>query len=98
MVGPVLLYVLPLPLFPALFIALARGNFVNFASALSALVLLFGAAWLTRRGMKHEVELERLGWSRISPVPWKSLGAIGAGVATGICSFFIIGHSGNKEG
>lgn len=93
-VGPLLLYLLPLPLIPAIVIALARGNFVNFITALAALVALYGGAWLTRHGIKREVEMERLGWSRIRAWPWKSLGALGAGVATGSCSFFIIGHSG----
>jgi 5-bromo-4-chloroindolyl phosphate hydrolysis protein len=92
-VGPVLLYLLPLPLFPAIFIALARGNFVNFSTALAALVLLGAAAIATRRGLKREVETQRLGWSRIASRPWKTLGAVCAGVATGLCSLFILKHS-----
>jgi hypothetical protein len=92
--GPLLLYVLPLPLFPAIFIALARGNFVNFIIALSALILLLGAAWLTRRGTRREVQMQRLGWSRIASRPWKTLGALGAGLATGLCAFFIVKHTG----
>lgn len=92
--GPLLLYWLPLPLFPAIFIALARGNFTHFAAALSAFALLMASAWSTRRGMKRDVELARLGWSRLPPVPWKLLGALGSGLATAICSLFIIGNSG----
>ncbi len=92
-VGPLLLYWLPLPLLPAIFIALARGNFVNFATALGALVLLLASAWSTRRGMQRDVELARLGWARTAPAPWKLLGAIGCGLATGACSLFIIRHS-----
>lgn len=91
--GPLLLYWLPLPLFPAIFIALARGNFVNFATALGALILLLASAWSTRRGMKRDVELARLGWARTAPAPWKLLGAAGSGLATAACSLFIIGHS-----
>ncbi len=94
LVGPLLLYLLPLPLFPAAFIALARGNFVNFTTAVAALVLLLGAAVVTRRGLKREVEVRRLGWSRIAARPWKVLGAAAAGVATGLCSFFILNQSG----
>ena len=94
LVGPLLLYILPLPLFPAAFIALARGNFVNFATAATALVLLLGAAVATRRGLKRELEVKRLGWSRIAAWPWKTLAAAGAGLATGMCSFFILKHSG----
>ncbi len=91
--GPLLLYWLPLPLFPAIFIALARGNFTHFAGALSAFALLMGSAWSTRRGMKRDVEMQRLGWSRLPPAPWKLLGALGSGLATAICSLFIIGNS-----
>lgn len=94
LVGPLLLYLLPLPLFPAAFIALARGNFVNFATCAAALVLLLGAAVATRRGLKRELEITRLGWSRIAGWPWKNLAAAGAGLATGLCSFFILKHSG----
>jgi 5-bromo-4-chloroindolyl phosphate hydrolysis protein len=94
LVGPLMLYLLPLPLFPSIFIALARGNFVNFATATGALVLLLGAAVATRRGLKRELEVKRLGWSRIAARPWKSLAAAGAGLATGLCSFFILKHSG----
>ena len=93
LVGPLLLYWLPLPLLPAVFIALARGNFVNFATALGALVALLASAWAIRRGMKRDVELARLGWSRTPPAPWKLLGATGCGLATAACSFFIIRHS-----
>lgn len=92
--GPLLLYWLPMPLLPAIFIALARGNFVNFTTALGALALLVGAAWSTWRGMKRDVEIERLGWSRIAPVPWKLIGSMASGLATAACSFFIIKNSG----
>lgn len=94
LVGPLLLYLLPLPLFPAAFIALARGNFVNFTTSVAALVLLLGAAVVTRRGLKREMQVKRLGWSRIAARPWKVLGAAAAGLATGLCSFFILNHSG----
>ena len=92
-VGPLLLFLLPLPLFPAIFISLARGNFVNFMVSLAAMLLLFWAGWVTRRGMKRDVEMERLGWSRIPSRPWKTLGALGSGLATSLCSFFVIKHS-----
>jgi 5-bromo-4-chloroindolyl phosphate hydrolysis protein len=98
LVGPLLLYLLPLPLFPAAFIALARGDFVNFTTAVAALALLMGAAVVTRRGLKREVEVKRLGWSRIAARPWKVLGAAAAGLATGLCSFFILDHSGMAAG
>ncbi len=94
LVGPLLLYLLPLPLFPAAFIALVRGNSVNFSTAVAALVLLMGAAVLTRRGLKRELEIKRLGWSRILARPWKVMGAAAAGLATGLCSFFILQQSG----
>ena len=92
-VGPLLLLVLPIPLIPSVFIALARGNFVNFLTALTAWLLLLGAAWCVRRGLVHEAQLQRLGWSRSGPLPWKTLGAVAAGLATALCSVFIIGHS-----
>jgi hypothetical protein len=91
--GPLLLYLLPLPLFPAIFIALARGNFVNFTVSLAAFVLLLAAAWSTRRGMKRDLEIVRLGWSRIRAIPWKLLGALGTGLATSLCSLFIVGNA-----
>ena len=91
--GPLLLYLLPLPLFPAIFIALARGNFVNFTVSLTAFVLLLASAWSTRRGMKRDLEILRLGWSRIRAIPWKLLGALGGGLATALCSLFIVGNS-----
>jgi 5-bromo-4-chloroindolyl phosphate hydrolysis protein len=92
-VGPLLLFVLPLPLFPAVFISLARGNFVNFMTTLAAILLLFWAGWVTRRGMKRDVEMDRLGWSRIPSRPWKTLGALCSGLAISLCSYFVIEHS-----
>jgi hypothetical protein len=91
--GPLLLYCLPLPLLPAIFIALIRGSAVDFVTALGAFLLLMASAWSIRRGMKRGVELQRLGWSRLPPAPWKLLGAIGSGLATAACSLFIIGNS-----
>ena len=80
-VGPMLLYFLPLPLLPAIFIALLKGNVVNFLASLVALSLVWGGAWLTRRGIKRDVEIQRLGWSRLPARPWKLLGGLAAGVA-----------------
>lgn len=91
--GPLLLFVLPLPLFPAIFIALARGNAVNFLTSLAALGLLGVAGWSIRRGLKREVQIQRLGWSRQPSRPWKALGSLCAGLATGLCSWLIIKHS-----
>ena len=89
-VGPMLLYFLPLPLLPAIFIALLKGNVVNFLASLVALSLVWGGAWLTRRGIKRDVEIQRLGWSRLPARPWKLLGGLAAGVATGLCTLLIL--------
>ena len=89
-VGPMLLYLLPLPLLPAVFIGLLKGNFQHFLVSLTALVLLWGGAWLTRRGIKRDVDTRRLGWSRLPARPWKLLGGLAAGAATGLCTLLIL--------
>ncbi len=86
-----LLYVLPLPLLPALGVSLLRGDFEQIVGQLGSLAACWGAAVLTRRGLRAEAVYRHRRIAR-APVPRKAAAALllGAGVAAG--AHFAVGH------
>lgn len=89
----VLLWLLPLPLVPALFVALLRGNIGRFMGILAALVLFWlGAQWL-RRGLQQEREFAGRTVGRAPPVPQKLIGTVLVTLGTLSCSWLAIGQS-----
>lgn len=89
--GPFALFILPLPILPASIIALARGNLVHFLTCSAALALIGFAVKLLRTGQRRELQLRRLGWTRISQQPWKSGAALCIGAAVTACALLIAG-------
>ena len=92
MFGPFALFILPLPLLPASVIALARGNLLHFLTCSAALALIGVAVKLLRTGQRRELQLRRLGWTRISQGPWKSGAALCIGIAVSACALLITSH------
>ncbi len=88
-----LLWLLPLPLVPALFVALLRGNIGRFIGILAALVLFWlGAQWL-RRGLQQEREYAGRTVGRAPRVPKKLLGTVMVTLGTLSCSWLAVGQS-----
>ena len=74
-----LLYVLPLPLLPAVFVSLSHGDTVKALARAAGLVLVMIAATLIRKGIRLEREASRRRLRRrASTVPYRLLGALAA--------------------
>lgn len=92
-IGPVLLYVLPLPLLLVVISALLKGNFMRLVFAALALGLVWLSAWFLQQGARFEWEARRRKWARPTRIPWRFSAAVFAGVAAVLISTFIVGHN-----
>jgi len=91
--GPYLLYILPLPLLLVIISALISGRFFRLILAVSALGLIWIAAWFLQQGAKFEWEARRRKWARPTRVPWRFSVAVFAAAGALIVDSFIIGHN-----
>lgn len=87
-----LLFVLALPLLPALFLSLVRGDMSRTLVHLAAIVLFFGGALLVRQGLIAEALFEERRTAAAPPVPRKTMGGLAVAVATTLCAFFAVGQ------
>lgn len=88
-----LLWLLPLPLVPALFVALLRGNITRFLGILAALALFWSGAQWVRRGLQQEREFVGRAVGRAPRVPQKLIGTVMVSLGSLACSCLAIGHS-----
>lgn len=85
-----LLFVLPLPLLPALVISLGKGDLHQSLVHVAAIALFLTGALATRRGLKQElIEHEK----DKRPLPLKAFAALIISLATGMCSWLAVDHS-----
>ncbi|MGB5707398.1 MAG: 5-bromo-4-chloroindolyl phosphate hydrolysis family protein [Arenicellales bacterium] len=91
--GPFLLYILPLPLLLVIISALISGRFFRLIFAVSALGLIWIAAWFLQQGAKFEWEARRRKWARPTRVPWRFSAAVFAAAGALIVGSLIIGHN-----
>lgn len=87
-----LLYLLAMPLVPALLIVMALGDLPKlliFGGAFTSFVL--GARFM-RKGLVAEAEFRKRKIAKASRTPLKMLGSIFTGVGTFVCSWLGIGH------
>ncbi len=91
-----LLYLLPLPLLPATFLALASGNVGAALARAAGFVLIMGAASFIRKGIKIDNEAVRRNLRRrASTVRYRFVGAIMASVGTFLVAWIgIVGSHG----
>jgi hypothetical protein len=87
-----LLYVLPLPLVPALLISLLREDYARVGGHAAGLVLLLGGAVLARRGLRAEAELRRRRAARPPRLPRKLLGGLLVAAGVAVTALLSIGH------
>ncbi|MCB1858505.1 MAG: 5-bromo-4-chloroindolyl phosphate hydrolysis family protein [Gammaproteobacteria bacterium] len=80
--GGWLLYVLPLPLIPTLFISMLKSSFTQSLAVLVAIILFTTGAVATRRGLAAEQDYHRRKVASAPRIPLKLLGSllVGAGV------------------
>lgn len=87
----VILYLLPLPLLPALFISLLRGNGAQVVGELAALVGCWSAAVLARRGLRAEAVYHHRRIAR-RPPPRKTAAALLLGASVFAAALLAVGH------
>jgi len=90
---PFLLFLLPLPLLPAVIVSLARGNLLDTSIHLLAITAFLVGAGLTRRGLVEEAEYHLRKIAKAPRLPKKLLGGIGVSIGTFICSYFSVANS-----
>jgi hypothetical protein len=86
-----LLYVLPLPLLPALLVSLFRADFGQIVGQLGALAGCWGAAVLARRGLRAEAVYHHRRIAR-RPLPRKTLAAGLLGASAALGAHVAVGH------
>lgn len=86
-IGGWLLFLLPLPLFWAMLIALGKGALGGFLGSAFALGLLMLGAWVTRRGL-HQAKRRPMS----SSLPLKSIGGVITAVGTAFTAW-VAGHN-----
>ncbi len=89
----VLLWILPLPLIPAFFITLLRGDLHRALGNLLALVLFWTGALFIRKGLKRELEYVERRMTKAPRKPRKIYGTLAVTLGAFICSWLGIGHS-----
>ncbi|MEE4241407.1 MAG: 5-bromo-4-chloroindolyl phosphate hydrolysis family protein [Desulfopila sp.] len=87
-----LLWLLPLPLIPAMVIALGGGNFSAFVVNGCAYGLFLAGAMLTRYGFRQEVELRQQRFQKNIRWPFKTIGGLTVALATGFTAWAGAGH------
>jgi len=89
----IILWILPLPLIPAFFITLLRGDMHRALGNLLALVLFWTGALFIRKGLKRELEYVDRRMIRAPRRPRKIYGTLAVTLGAFICSWLGIGHS-----
>ncbi len=88
-----LLFILPLPLVPAMMISLIRGDLTKAIIHLFAIALFVGGAVLIRHGLVREAELDHRHLKVAYKLPIKTFGAISISLATASCAYLSVQHS-----
>ncbi len=87
-----LLWLLPLPLIPAMLIALAGGQFAAFVGNACSYGLFLTGAMLTRHGFRQEVSLRQQRFQKSIRWPFKTMGGVTVALATALTAWAGAGH------
>ncbi len=87
-----LLWLLPLPLIPAMLIALAGGQFAAFVGNACSYGLFLTAAMLTRHGFRQEVNQRQQRFQKSIRWPFKTMGGLTVALATTLTAWAGAGH------
>jgi len=92
-IGPLLLFILPLPLLIVIVHSLATGNFLQLVTSLCSLGGIWLSAWFLKRAHYYEWESNRRKWVRSSRFPWRFAAATFTGISVFVITFAIVGHN-----
>jgi len=87
-----LLWLLPLPLIPAMLLALAGGQFAAFVGNACSYGLFLAGAMLTRHGFRQEVNLRQQRFQKSTRWPFKTMGGLTVALATALTAWAGAGH------
>lgn len=87
-----LLWLLPLPLIPAMLIALAGGQFTAFIGNACSYGLFLTGAMLTRHGFRQEINLRQQRFQKSTRWPFKTMGGLTVALATALTAWAGAGH------
>ena len=93
LVGPVLLYVLPLPLILVVFSSFASGAFFKSVFSLISLGLFWLGAWFIKRAAFYEWKSKQRKWQRATRVPWRFSAAVFTGCGVFIVTTMLLQHN-----
>jgi hypothetical protein len=88
-----LLWLLPLPLIPAMLIALAGGQFAAFVGNACSYGLFLAGAMLTRYGFRQAVNQQQQRFQKSIRWPFKTLGGLTVALATALTAWAGAGHT-----
>ncbi len=91
-IGPMLLFLLPLPLLVVIIQSLVAGQLVQLLASLSSLGGLWISAWLLKRAHYYEWESNRRKWFRSSRFPWRYTAATLTGCSVFVIAVFLQSH------
>lgn len=88
--GGWLLFILPLPLLPALLLVLIQGRVDLSITILLAIAFFTGGALLTRWGLANEADFNKRKIAKAPKIPKKLTGALAVATGTALCNLFIL--------
>ena len=92
-IGPLLMYILPLPLIVVGAKSLLGGNRIHLIGSLGSLILFWLSAWFLKQAHYYEWESNRRKWSRSTRFPWRMTAALFTGVGVFIVLLFLLNNN-----
>ena len=92
-IGPILLFVLPLPLVIVVIQSLITGRFSTLLASLISLSLIWIAALFLKKAHQLEWTSRQKRWNRSSRFPWRHSAAIFVAISVFIISLFLLKHN-----
>ncbi|MEM7195745.1 MAG: 5-bromo-4-chloroindolyl phosphate hydrolysis family protein [Pseudomonadota bacterium] len=91
--GPILLYLLPVPLLLVIVMAFAQGHFFRALFGLLALGLFWLAAWFVKRAAFYEWKSRQRKWQRATRIPWRFSAAVFTAGGAFVVTTLLVHHN-----
>lgn len=88
--GPVLPFLLPLPLIITLLFSLAKNQFIIFGASAIAIGMYILSGYFISRSNYYQDQTAKRKWSRPNRTPWRLSAAVFTGAATALVAFVIV--------
>ncbi len=89
-IGPILPFLLPLPIIVTLLATLSKNNYLAFFVTLSATAMYALSAYFLQRADYYEHKAKRRKWMRPNRKPWRLSAAVFNAAATGLVSYLLV--------